>query len=150
MIPTLHEKHKKMCSIRSTGSTKLTFVTPLQRNYHFFFGSFTAEGCQKWKIVLPMLHEKHKKSMRFTEHEKHIFHFYNPSRRILTVLQEFSRLAWTRVDSRAEMGVRLAHLTLPYTRRSQDDVSYIKLPQISNVGVGFIIRNSKFYMYVRA
>ena len=73
MTLPLHEKHEKKCFSRSMGSTKTIFATPLQRNTYFVFVIFTAEGCQKWQNVLPTLHGKHKKVMRFTEHEKHQF-----------------------------------------------------------------------------
>ena len=60
VILPLHEKHKQICFLQSTGSTILIFSTPLQRNEHFVLGKITAEGCQKWQIVIPTLHEKQK------------------------------------------------------------------------------------------
>ena len=47
MILPLHEKQKKHCFLRSTGSTISIFATPLQRKCHLFFGKISAEGCQK-------------------------------------------------------------------------------------------------------
>ena len=56
-----------------------------------FFVIFTAEGCQKWQNVLPTLHGKHKKVMRFTEHEKQKTYFCNPSRLIVSFFWEHAR-----------------------------------------------------------
>ena len=92
MTLPLHEKHKKKCFPRSMGSTKTIFATPPQRNTYFFFACFTAEGCQKWQNVLPTLHGKHKKVMRFTEHEKQKTYFCNPSRLIVSFFREHARL----------------------------------------------------------
>ena len=41
------------------------FVTPPQRNCHFYFGIITTEGCQKWQNVIPTLHEKQKKNASY-------------------------------------------------------------------------------------
>ena len=60
VIPMLHGKHKKKCFLRSMGSTFLIFSTPPQRNSHFLGGKITAEGCQKWQIVIRTLREKQK------------------------------------------------------------------------------------------
>ena len=61
VILTLHGKHKKMCFIRSMGSTFSTFATPPQRNDHFCFIKISAEVCQKSPNVIPTLHEKQNK-----------------------------------------------------------------------------------------
>ena len=61
VIPMLHGKHKKKCFLGSMGNTISIFVTPPQRNCHFFGGIITAEGYQKWLIVIPTLHENQKK-----------------------------------------------------------------------------------------
>ena len=90
-IPMSHGKHKQICFLRSMGSTFSIFVTPPQPNDHFFWGIITAEGCQKWQIVIPMLHEKPTKNMLLTEHGKQIFDFCNPSRLILLFLAGFAR-----------------------------------------------------------
>ena len=123
MILALPEKHEPKCFLQSIGSTISIFVTPLQCHDHLSHVNFTSEGWQKYQMVLPMLHEKLFFSRRST---RNIFLKCVTPQPILTVLQEWSRLAWTRT----EMGVRMTHLTPHCTCRRQDDVSYIKLPQI--------------------
>ena len=134
VIPMLHGKHKKKCFLRSMGSTFSIFVTPRQRNSHCFLGTITAEGCQKWQIVIPTWHEKRQKKTLLTEHGKHIFHFCNPSRLILTFLAGFARF-W---PVQAGLLPVLSHFRpgfAPTTRAGgQDYVSlHHKLPQISAI-----------------
>ena len=78
MLLTLHGKHKKICFMRSMGSTKSISVTPLQRNDHFWGGKISAEGCQKWQIVIPTLHEKQKKKRFSRSMRSIIFIFTTP------------------------------------------------------------------------
>ena len=74
----LHGKHKKKCFLRSMGSTFSIFSTPPQPNCHFFLGKITAEGCQKWQIVIPTLREKQKKISFLRSMGSRFFTFVTP------------------------------------------------------------------------
>ena len=60
-ILTEHGKQKKICFLRSMGSTFSSFATPPQWNDNFFFAIYTAEGCKKLKNHILTEHGKQKK-----------------------------------------------------------------------------------------
>ena len=68
----------KKCFIWSMGCTFLSFATPPQPNSYSFFDIISAEGCQKWQNVIPMLHEKQNKKCFLQSMGSRFFIFVTP------------------------------------------------------------------------
>ena len=91
-LPRSMGSTNKKCFLQSMGNTFSIFVTPAQRNCHFFFWHNHRRGVSKMANCDSHAAWEAKKTMLLTEHGKQIFHFCNPSRLILTFLAGFARL----------------------------------------------------------